>query len=90
MEFVGEVIEDLSVEARLTICNMAIEAGGKSGIINPDDKTLEYVKSHSAEAFTVYRSDSDAVLCPDDGNRRFRVGTGRGCAASAEQCQICP
>jgi len=61
MEFVGEVIEDLSVEARLTICNMAIEAGGKSGIINPDDKTLEYVKSHSAEAFTVYRSDSDAV-----------------------------
>jgi len=61
MEFAGEVIEDLSVEARLTICNMAIEAGGKSGIINPDDKTLEYVKSHSAEAFTVYRSDGDAV-----------------------------
>lgn len=61
MEFVGEVIADLSVEARMTICNMAIEAGGKSGIINPDDKTLEYVKTHSAETFTVYRSDSDAV-----------------------------
>ncbi len=61
MEFCGEVIDDLSVEGRMTICNMAIEAGGKSGIINPDDPTLEYVRAHSSENFTVYHSDPDAV-----------------------------
>lgn len=63
MEFCGEVIDELSVEGRMTICNMAIEAGGKTGVINPDAKTLEYVSSRSAESFTVYRSDSDAVYC---------------------------
>jgi len=63
MEFCGEVIDELSVESRMTICNMAIEAGGKSGIINPDAKTLEYVKTRSDESFTVYRSDSDAGYC---------------------------
>jgi len=63
MEFTGEVIEELSVEGRMTVCNMAIEAGGKSGIINPDEKTLEYVNNHSHEPFTVYRSDPDADYC---------------------------
>lgn len=61
MEFCGEVIDELSVEGRMTICNMAIEAGAKTGVINPDAKTLEYVSSRSAASFTVYRSDSDAV-----------------------------
>lgn len=61
MEFCGEVIDELSVEGRMTICNMAIEAGAKTGVINPDSKTLEYVSSRSAASFTVYRSDSDAV-----------------------------
>ncbi|MBT4484336.1 MAG: 3-isopropylmalate dehydratase large subunit, partial [Candidatus Latescibacteria bacterium] len=48
------------VEARFTITNMAIEAGGKNGIINPDEKTLEYVRNRSSENFTVYKSDPDA------------------------------
>jgi len=60
LEFCGEVIDELSVEGRMTICNMAIEAGGKSGIINPDAKTLEYVRARTSDEFTVYRSDSDA------------------------------
>jgi 3-isopropylmalate/(R)-2-methylmalate dehydratase large subunit len=60
MEFTGSTISDLSVEARMTITNMAIEAGGKSGIIEPDEKTLEYVKSRSKEKFEVIRSDEDA------------------------------
>jgi len=60
MEFTGELIDDLSVEARMTICNMAIEAGGKSGIINPDQKTIDYVKSRTDEPFNIFRSDSDA------------------------------
>ena len=60
MEFVGPVIDDLSVEARFTICNMAIEAGAKSGIMNPDAKTLEYLRGRSDKPFTVYTSDPDA------------------------------
>ncbi|MEI9479777.1 MAG: 3-isopropylmalate dehydratase large subunit, partial [Deltaproteobacteria bacterium] len=60
MEFTGKVIDELSVEARFTIANMAIEAGAKSGIINPDEKTIEYVRARSDEDFTVYASDPDA------------------------------
>ncbi len=60
MEFRGPVIDELSVEGRMTICNMAIEAGGKSGIINPDTKTVEYVKARSNREFEIVRSDPDA------------------------------
>ena len=60
MEFRGELIDSLSMEARMTICNMAIEAGGKSGIIAADDKTLEYLKGRYEGDFEVVTSDSDA------------------------------
>jgi len=60
MEFTGNVVENFSVESRMTLCNMAIEAGAKSGIINPDEKTLDYVQTHSNEIFDVYTSDPDA------------------------------
>ncbi len=60
MEFEGEAIKNLSVEQRLTITNMAIEAGGKSGIIAPDEKTLEYVKNRSNREIKIYHSDPDA------------------------------
>jgi 3-isopropylmalate/(R)-2-methylmalate dehydratase large subunit len=60
MEFTGPVIDSLSVEARFTIANMAIEAGAKSGIMNPDARTIEYVRARSDEEFTVYSSDPDA------------------------------
>lgn len=60
MEFTGEAIDALTVEERLSMSNMAIEAGGKNGIIFADDKTIQYVKTRSREAFTVYSSDPDA------------------------------
>ncbi|MDP8233983.1 MAG: 3-isopropylmalate dehydratase large subunit [Candidatus Saelkia tenebricola] len=44
MEFSGDVIEKMSMDGRFTMCNMAIEAGGKTGIIKPDKITLEYLK----------------------------------------------
>ncbi|MFB4163860.1 3-isopropylmalate dehydratase large subunit [Alteribacillus sp. JSM 102045] len=44
IEFTGEVIRTMSMEERMTICNMAIEAGARTGIIAPDEKTFEYVK----------------------------------------------
>jgi len=44
IEYAGEVIQDLSMEGRMTICNMSIEAGARAGLIAPDEKTFEYIK----------------------------------------------
>ncbi|HOK79260.1 MAG TPA: 3-isopropylmalate dehydratase large subunit [bacterium] len=60
MEFTGEAIEDLSMDDRLTICNMAIEAGGKNGIIAPDRITEEFLVSVASEKGIFYKSDKDA------------------------------
>jgi 3-isopropylmalate/(R)-2-methylmalate dehydratase large subunit len=60
MEFTGDAVYSLSVDERLTITNMAVEAGAKNGIIEPDEKTIEYVKMRSNRPHTIYRSDSDA------------------------------
>ena len=60
MEFTGEAVAALSLEGRLTMANMAIEAGGKNGIFAPDDRTIEYVKNRSSKPYTVYASDPDA------------------------------
>ncbi|MGC8964603.1 MAG: 3-isopropylmalate dehydratase large subunit [Brevinematia bacterium] len=60
MEFTGEVIKQLSVESRLTMSNMAIEAGGKTGIIEPDEKTIEYIKNQAKRDYKIYTSDPDA------------------------------
>ncbi len=59
MEFHGEALKQFSVEARMTMSNMAQEAGGKAGLFPVDDKTLEYVKARSKKPFTVYNSDPD-------------------------------
>ena len=60
MEFAGEGVMGLNVDERMTICNMAIEAGGKNGIIAPDAITLEYVRSRTRKDFEVVQSDADA------------------------------
>jgi 3-isopropylmalate/(R)-2-methylmalate dehydratase large subunit len=60
MEFTGEAVTALSIDERMTICNMAIEAGGKNGIIAPDEKTIEYVKSRTSKPFEPVYGDEDA------------------------------
>jgi 3-isopropylmalate/(R)-2-methylmalate dehydratase large subunit len=60
MEFTGPVIEALGIAGRLTMANMAIEAGGKNGIIAPDQITEEYVSGRSIRGYTLFRSDEDA------------------------------
>ena len=47
VEFAGSYIRNISMEARMTICNMSIEAGAKVGLVSVDEKTIEYVKKHS-------------------------------------------
>ena len=59
MEFVGETIRDLPMHARFTMCNMAIEAGGKNGIIAPDEVTEAFVKKRAQRPYMFYASDSD-------------------------------
>ena len=63
MEFTGESISELSVDDRLCIANMAIEAGGKNGIFEVDEKTTEYIKSvnKSGRQYKIYKADDDAV-----------------------------
>jgi 3-isopropylmalate/(R)-2-methylmalate dehydratase large subunit len=60
MEFDGEAVFDLSMEERMTLTNMAIEAGGKSGIIAPDGKTFAHVRARTTRSFDPVYSDPDA------------------------------
>ncbi len=61
LEFDGQAVFDLSMEERMTLTNMAIEAGGKNGIIAADEKTFEYVRSRTDHAFEPVYSDPDAA-----------------------------
>ena len=62
MEFVGPALAQMSMEARMTVTNMAIEAGAKNGIIPFDDTTKAYLQEHLKEnvEYTVFESDPDA------------------------------
>ena len=60
MEFTGDVIENLSIESRLTVANMAIEAGAKCGIFSPDEKTFDYLKDKTDREYLPCYSDDDA------------------------------
>ena len=61
MEFTGDGVGVLSMDDRFAMANMAIEAGGKNGIFEVDEKTVEYVREHSLRAYEVYKADEDAV-----------------------------
>ncbi len=60
MEFTGPGVKSLSMDDRLCICNMAIEAGGKNGIFPVDETTIEYLTGRSKRPWTVYEADEDA------------------------------
>lgn len=62
MEFDGEAVYNLNIEERMTLCNMVIEAGGKNGVIAPDQVMLDYIDSRntSGKSYKVVRSDEGA------------------------------
>jgi 3-isopropylmalate/(R)-2-methylmalate dehydratase large subunit len=62
MEFTGEAAQSLSMEGRLTMSNMAIEAGGKAGLFPVDETTLAYVKDRARRPYTVYDGDPEAEV----------------------------
>ena len=60
MEFCGEAIRKLPMSSRFTMANMAIEAGGKNGIFEPDEVTLGFIKPRAKRPFRIYRTDPEA------------------------------
>lgn len=60
MEFTGKGLSHLTQEDRLSMANMAIEAGAKNGIFEVDDTTIKYVNEHSQKPYKIYEADSDA------------------------------
>lgn len=60
LEFRGSTINEMSIGARMTLCNMAIELGGKTGICEPDDKTFKFLKGRVKHDYTPVYSDPDA------------------------------
>jgi 3-isopropylmalate/(R)-2-methylmalate dehydratase large subunit len=60
MQFGGSGIDEMSVESRLTLCNMTTEAGAKNGIVEPDQKVVDYLTSRGASNITLVKGDSDA------------------------------
>jgi len=72
MEFSGPVITDLSMDDRLAMCNMAIEAGAKNGIIEPDDCTEKYINDRAQREYKFYTSDAD---CEYIGIHEYEIST---------------
>ncbi len=73
MEFAGDTITDLSMEGRMTLCNMAIEAGARAGLVAPDQKTFDYLEG---KEFAPKGADWDAAVAywksiPSDENAQF-------------------
>jgi 3-isopropylmalate/(R)-2-methylmalate dehydratase large subunit len=61
LEFGGSTIREMSIDGRMVLCNMAVEMGAKVGIIEPDQKTVDYVKARTDKPFNPIKSDTDAT-----------------------------
>jgi 3-isopropylmalate/(R)-2-methylmalate dehydratase large subunit len=59
-EFGGETTQKMSVSDRMVLCNMAIEMGGKTGLVEPDQKTFDYLKGRTTKSYEVMKTDEDA------------------------------
>lgn len=70
MEFAGDTVQRMTMEERMTLCNMAIEAGGKNGTIAADDVTLDYLRDRTSKSFDIVRTDANAKFYSD---RRYDV-----------------
>ncbi|MFO7871614.1 MAG: aconitase/3-isopropylmalate dehydratase large subunit family protein [Kiritimatiellia bacterium] len=62
MEFCGETLSTMNMDERMTVCNMAVEAGAKNGIMDPDNTTLKYVRSRTRKEFHPVYTDPEASV----------------------------
>ncbi len=81
MTFAGPVIDKLPIEDRLSMANMAIEAGARAGMVEPDEITLKYITPRAQRKFKVYKSDKDA---------KFTGKSGRWNVSKMEPQVACP
>ncbi|MGB3513369.1 MAG: 3-isopropylmalate dehydratase large subunit [Microcoleaceae cyanobacterium] len=65
MEFAGETVGRMTMEERMTLCNMVIEAGGKNGVIAPDDTTFKYLEGRTEQTFETFHTDENATFYSD-------------------------
>lgn len=59
-EFAGPTVKNMTVSDRMVLCNMAIEMGGKTGMVEPDEKTINYIKNRSNKKYNIVKTDLDA------------------------------
>ncbi len=60
-EFGGETTKNMSISDRMVLCNMAIEMGGKTGLVEPDQKTINYLKGRTTKPYEIMKTDKDAL-----------------------------
>jgi 3-isopropylmalate/(R)-2-methylmalate dehydratase large subunit len=60
LEYHGNVVQKMSVAGRMTLCNMTIEMGGKTGICEPDQKTIKWLNKHTSGPYDIVKADRDA------------------------------
>ena len=65
MEFAGETVEQMTMEERMTLCNMVIEAGGKNGVIAADETTFKYLQGRTDKTFESFQTDENATFYSD-------------------------
>ena len=61
LEYHGKVVEEMNVAGRMTLCNMVIEMGGKAGICEPDQKTVQWLNQRTTGPYEIVKADKDAV-----------------------------
>lgn len=59
-EFSGETVSNMSISDRMVLSNMAVEMGGKTGLVDVDNKTIQYIKNHSKKLYEIFKTDLDA------------------------------
>ena len=86
LEYAGEAIRALSMEGRMTVCNMSVEAGAKAGFIAPDEKTYEYVKDRPKAPKGKMWDDARALL-GDAADRRRRASSTARSSSMPQSCR---
>ncbi len=61
MEFGGPAVKDFTIDDRVVLCNMAVEAGAKTGLVEPDQRAIEYVTARGRQGMNLFSGDADAV-----------------------------
>ncbi len=87
LEYHGDVVRDMSVAGRMTLCNMAIEMGGKAGICEADQKTVKWLDQRTTGPYDMVKADKDASLQADTGPRPHRHGATGSLPTQRGQCE---